>query len=259
MEYYSYSVYFKRNIGLFSSSEQEMIKNLKVGIAGVGGVGGITAERLTRLGVGCIKIADPDHFEPSNFNHQIFSNSKTLNFNKANIVAQELKKINPQINISSFEDGINESNVEGFVNDCDIIINAIEYNTIGAHVILHSEAKKQNKFVLWSPALGFGTNLLVFDPAGVSFEDYIGLSGGVTENYVIPADKFCKRIPNYIDPITVQKVVNREMYIPSCSLGVTASAAMLVSAIIAMFIKSKKLPSVPDSIVFDYLMDLFDR
>lgn len=50
---------------------QEKLKNATVGIAGTGGIGGQLAQRLVRLGVRNLKLADPDTFDVSNMNRQM--------------------------------------------------------------------------------------------------------------------------------------------------------------------------------------------
>jgi ThiF family len=45
-------------------------RHSRVAIAGLGGVGGIHLATLARLGIGSFHIADPDRFEPANFNRQ---------------------------------------------------------------------------------------------------------------------------------------------------------------------------------------------
>ena len=57
-----YRSIFSRNIGFFTESEQEKLRRSTIGIAGMGGVGGLLAERLTRLGIGQLKILDPGDF-----------------------------------------------------------------------------------------------------------------------------------------------------------------------------------------------------
>ena len=57
---YSYEDLFQRNIGVFTAEEQERIRGLVVAIAGAGGLGGPVAYNLARLGVGEIRLADPE-------------------------------------------------------------------------------------------------------------------------------------------------------------------------------------------------------
>ena len=101
-----YKLAFSRNIGFLTDSEQEKLRCSTVSIAGMGGVGGLLAERLVRLGIGKIKITDPGTFEGSNLNRQFGSSILNLGQNKAEVVLNQLKDINPQAQISYSANGI---------------------------------------------------------------------------------------------------------------------------------------------------------
>lgn len=64
---------FERNLGFLTLEEQERINNSVVAIAGAGGDGGLLALQFARLGVGEIRLADPDPFEAENINRQALS------------------------------------------------------------------------------------------------------------------------------------------------------------------------------------------
>lgn len=255
-----YEDLFQRNIGIFSRPEQlKKIKNLTVAMAGVGGVGGITAERLTRMGVGNFHLADPDDFEYSNANRQSFSTAETMGKNKSLVVASELQRINPEANIKVWEKGVDADNVHDFVK-ADIIVDSIEYACMDKHVLLHKTARELKKTVITAPAIGFGSFLFVFTPGSMTFEKYIGLPENASEElinkYRVPIKKFCPRLPKYVNPIIALKAAAMERYIPTCSLGVTVAASLLVTAVIKICIKEKPVPVVPRYIELDMFTDL---
>lgn len=84
-----------RSLGWLGDTEQEQrdrqdkLKNAVVGIAGTGGIGGQLAQRLVRMGVRNIKLADPDSFDVSNMNRQMGADLKHLGKNKAEVVADK--------------------------------------------------------------------------------------------------------------------------------------------------------------------------
>ena len=88
-------VRFKRNS--LSRHEQLRLFRSRVAIIGCGGLGGRTAELLARLGVGHLILTDPDNFSESNLNRQIFCTLQTLGANKVEVLASELKQINPAL------------------------------------------------------------------------------------------------------------------------------------------------------------------
>jgi molybdopterin/thiamine biosynthesis adenylyltransferase len=245
-----------RNIGIFSESEQHKISELTIGIAGVGGVGGIATERLVRMGVGHIKIADSDIFESSNLNRQFGSTSATLGKNKAKEIALIMSQINPSLILDVYEDGINEKTVEEFVTNCDFIIDGIDYNAFECTVLLHQVARKQKKFILNPHAIGFGISLLFFNPDGMSIWNYLEIDGALSRDQLkevkLPAEKICPTMPSYIKKEIVQKVLKKEMYIPTVSVGPAMAGSYAAMMTILFLLNKKKFPFVPEIINFDF-------
>lgn len=79
----------------------ENLTNAHVLIVGLGGVGGYAAEAIGRSGVGKITIIDGDVVDPTNRNRQIQALATTHGQNKAELVAQRLKEINPECNVNA--------------------------------------------------------------------------------------------------------------------------------------------------------------
>jgi molybdopterin/thiamine biosynthesis adenylyltransferase len=254
---FSYKQTFQRNIGIFTEEQQDRIKNYKIAIAGLGGVGGILIERLIRLGMENFHVADPDFFEPTNLNRQIYSNMSNLNKNKAEAIVEELIKINPDACIKIFENGVRSDNVSTFT-DVDLVVDAIEYNLIYFLYLLHKTSRENNKTVLAAQAIGYGATLFAFDPKGIAFEEYIGLKNPEemlpeeVNNYRIPLEKFCPKLPSYIHEDLAIRVHQREIYIPSCSLGVMAAASLLEMEIINRALGFQKMKSVPHYAEIDF-------
>src|SRR5262245_57479463 len=98
-ETWSYQLAFARQRGLISPSEQEVLRGKRVAIIGQGGVGGIHLITLARLGIGGFHIADPDCFEVANFNRQYGASTRSLGRNKASVMAEEARAINPELQL----------------------------------------------------------------------------------------------------------------------------------------------------------------
>lgn len=253
---YTYDEIFQRNIGIFNKKQQEKLRNSTVSIAGLGGIGGLLFERLVRLGIENFKVAEPDIFEISNLNRQLFSNMNNIGKNKIDTVVDECKKINPNIKVKVFPNGISESNVDDFVQ-ADIVVDAIEYNLPYFLYLLHKSARKYDKTVLAAQAIGFGASLYVFNKESIKFEDYIGLKNpeNMTKkeinDYKIPVNKFCPRVPKYVSKKTIANVLLRKSHIPSCSLGVSAASSLCEMAIIAKILDFFPMPLAPKYICYD--------
>ena len=82
---------------------QKKLLESKVLIIGAGGLGSPISIYLTALGIGKIGIVDKDKVEISNLSRQIIFSTSDLGKSKSIIASNKLKKINPEINILSFQ------------------------------------------------------------------------------------------------------------------------------------------------------------
>src|SRR5207244_12174128 len=89
------SAAFSRNIGILTVEEQQRLADSTVAIAGLGGVGGSVLILLARMGVGRFRLAAFDRFEEVNINRQYGSSTTTIGEPKVEVLAREVRAINP--------------------------------------------------------------------------------------------------------------------------------------------------------------------
>lgn len=77
----------------------ELLMSKNVLVVGLGGVGGICAEMIARAGVGKMTIVDADTVDLSNTNRQIPALHSTAGKLKAEVMAERIKDINPEIDL----------------------------------------------------------------------------------------------------------------------------------------------------------------
>lgn len=114
-----------RNIGLLTWDQQKKLQESCLAVFGLGGLGGVIAQILTRCGVGKLKIADNDRFEPTNLNRQMFSSTTTLNRLKVDVVEECLKEINPDIIIEK-SIVVNRESVHQMLEESAVALLAID-------------------------------------------------------------------------------------------------------------------------------------
>ena len=105
----------------FDEEGQEKLLNTKCLIVGAGGIGCPVALYASAAGFGHLEIYDQDIIEISNLNRQIAHKDNHVGYNKAENLAKECLKINPNISIISkkkkFNERINVSNFD-LIFDC---------------------------------------------------------------------------------------------------------------------------------------------
>jgi len=104
---------------------RKILKEKTVGIAGAGGLGSNCAVSLVRVGLGNLIIADYDKIVITNLNRQYYFLDQ-VGEKKVKALRDNLLRINPGLNIISFEDILLPDNIPGLFRNCDIIVEAFD-------------------------------------------------------------------------------------------------------------------------------------
>ena len=174
---FNYQDAFSRNIGWITEQEQETLRNKRVAIAGAGGVGGAHLLTLARLGIANFNISDFDDFEVHNFNRQSGAFISTLGQQKVDVMEVMAKDINPEANIKSFPDGIFAHNVDEFLQDVDLYVDALDFFALEARKTVFRKCYEKGIPVVTAAPLGMGCAFLCFMPNKMSFEQYFRFEG----------------------------------------------------------------------------------
>lgn len=92
---------YSRTIKLIGEEGLERLRKSSVLIIGVGGVGSYASEAVARSGVGNITLMDGDTVQPSNLNRQLVALTSTLGRNKAEVMSERVKDIDPHTEVTA--------------------------------------------------------------------------------------------------------------------------------------------------------------
>ena len=92
---------YSRTGQLIGEEGLERLKESSVLIVGIGGVGSYAAEAVARAGVGSITLMDGDIVQPSNLNRQLVALTSTLGRNKAEVMAERIRDIDPAADVTA--------------------------------------------------------------------------------------------------------------------------------------------------------------
>ena len=96
--------WLERSELLIGKEALETLKSSHVLIVGLGGIGSFAGEFIARSGVGKITLIDGDAFDPTNKNRQLTALDSTIGKNKAQVLAERIKDINPQIELDVIQE-----------------------------------------------------------------------------------------------------------------------------------------------------------
>lgn len=89
---------------LVGNESLEKLKQSHVLIVGLGGIGSFAGEFIARSGVGKMTIIDGDAFDPTNKNRQLTAMDSTVGKNKAVVLGERIKDINPEIELNVIQE-----------------------------------------------------------------------------------------------------------------------------------------------------------
>ncbi|WP_295722260.1 HesA/MoeB/ThiF family protein [uncultured Methanobrevibacter sp.] len=162
-----------RQMSIVTKSQQERFKESKITVVGCGGIGGSAIEMLARMGIGKLTVIDKDYFDFSNLNRQLFSSTDVLREDKAKVVKDKLRLINPYIEVEAKIEEINENNISE-LKDSDIIIDALD--NLVTRVILSRFAKENNIPLIHGAINGTLGQMTVFDKESTkSYEELFAI------------------------------------------------------------------------------------
>jgi tRNA A37 threonylcarbamoyladenosine dehydratase len=103
------------------------LQNAHVLVVGMGGVGSFAAEFICRGGVGTMTIVDGDTVDPSNRNRQLPALSTTHGLSKADVMAERLLAINPDLKLNVIKEFITPDRAEQLLSQhFDYVVDAID-------------------------------------------------------------------------------------------------------------------------------------
>ncbi len=102
---------------LIGEEGQEKISKLKVLQIGCGGLGSPFALYLTAAGISELTIIDNDILDISNLQRQILYNESQIGKNKVTAAEEVLKKLNSDVQISTFKDFIDENSIKKYLRE----------------------------------------------------------------------------------------------------------------------------------------------
>lgn len=120
--------WLERTTLLLGDEKLKILQNSNVLVVGLGGVGAYAAEMIARSGVGRMTIADADIVSPTNINRQLIALHSTIGKQKAELMADRLRDINPEINLTVVNKFIKDDETDALLDSdkFDYVVDAID-------------------------------------------------------------------------------------------------------------------------------------
>jgi len=243
---------FVRHKGIFTNTEQRILRHATVAIAGLGAIGGNVFLGLVRVGIGRFIIADFDTFESSNINRQNGARPETLGRHKIDVLLEEAYSINPYIEVTLFPKGITPETIKDFLHTADVVVDAMDFFAYRVRLHLLTMCRTKKLFVISSGNTGFGASLLIFDPKGIDINNFLGVSLTSSDENLMAAFALAwvprQLSSNYIDPsyVSIESKVG-----PATNIAALSAASMIMTEVTRLILKKKGLKPVPRYVQID--------
>lgn len=116
---------YLRNFNTYSYAEQARLLSARLALIGLGGLGGNALEILARAGVGYIRAADGDEFQPSNLNRQPLCTRRSICGYKAAAAAARVALVNPAVEFDPVAVFLDETLMARFLVGMELAVDAL--------------------------------------------------------------------------------------------------------------------------------------
>lgn len=134
---------FLRQEMLLGPAAMARLRRAHVAVFGIGGVGSWCAEALARGGVGALTFVDNDEVGETNLNRQLIALRSTLGRNKAEVMAERARDIDPDCRVRALPWLYQEADKARFFDgaEYDYVIDCIDLVSCKLSLILEARAR----------------------------------------------------------------------------------------------------------------------
>ena len=153
---------------------QKKIENSKIAVFGVGGIGTWIVNGLYQIGVGEIRIIDPDKVDETNLNRQLFFDSGDVGSYKVDVLKEKMR----DAKIIPFKKRVDlQQDLEEIISGCNFLVNCADSPSVTETTKIIDGYASKNK-VSYCVAGGYNLHLGMVGPIIVpgitrTFNDFI--------------------------------------------------------------------------------------
>ena len=127
----------------FGREGQQRLKAATVLISRIGGVGGTVALQLAAAGIGRLILAHGGNVRRNDLNRQTLMSTQSIGRPRIEAARRHLLELNPNVQIETVDQNINEDNASELVHRCDVIVSAAPL--FSERLLMNREAVLQGK------------------------------------------------------------------------------------------------------------------
>lgn len=141
---------------------QQRLLESKVLLLGAGGLGAPVALYLAAAGVGTLGLVDDDVVDASNLQRQVIHDTDRIGVAKVESAKQTINKLNPDVDVITYETRLNADNIMEIIKDYDIVVDGVD--NFPTRYLLNDASVRLKIPVVSASILAFDGQLTIFKP-----------------------------------------------------------------------------------------------
>ncbi len=159
---------YLRNMETLTVAQQLTLAGSSVAIIGLGGLGGTIAEQLARLGIGSLRMVDPDRFEETNLNRQLLSDTTGMGRAKYEVAAERVRAVNPATQTDARGVRFEESNGKELLEGVQVVLDGLD--TMGDRIAVQRSCAALGIPFVHGAVAGFEGRVMTIFPGDQGLE-----------------------------------------------------------------------------------------
>ena len=152
---------YQRHFPVIGIEGQRQLKHAKILCVGAGGLGCPALQYLTAAGIGTLGILDGDQIELSNLQRQILFHEQDIGRNKAQVTAERLHALNPQVLLQVHAEFLSSANAYERIQAYDLVLDATD--NYQARYLLNEVCRGLKKPLISASIYQFDAQISVFN------------------------------------------------------------------------------------------------
>jgi len=183
----------------------------------------------------------------------------TIGQPKVEVLARMARDINPEARIETFPKGVNDGNLEQFLEGVDLFVDGFDFFVIGVRRKTFARCRELGIPAVTAAPVGMGVAFLAFTRDGISFEEYFRFEG-VSElrqyiNFLLGLSPSGMHGAYLADPTRLDVAKKKT---PSTFVGVELCAAFTGAQVVKMLIGRGEVKPAPFHYHFDAFLAKFE-
>jgi molybdopterin/thiamine biosynthesis adenylyltransferase len=153
-----------------------------------------------------------------------------------------------------------QTDADDFVRGADLVVDEMDFGLFRESIFLQRAARRDGIYYAFASAIGFGALIVIFDPKGMTLEEYDGLEpdadlDGATQP-TVSLDKVCPVMPTYVSSIPKEladEIILGVRGLPTTSIGVGMASLLAAAEAANILLRRREVTCAPSYTCIDLL------